>query len=542
MLREPSIKAQLLAEPRNALVGQFISVTGFTNVSNNSIQGGGTAAPGFVCVGSSNTTLTLSNTGAVAETHVATARKLDTVVDSNGNLEVAYINGTSGGSQPVWNPVAGNTTQDGLQNLIVQSNSTQVNSGAGSLAFNSNVTATSTLLVFMLQLQGVSSGVPTDASDTFILSKSNVQSGRNLALYVYHCLSAAGGATTISWTGTGSVSWVGIAEIANQTAIEGNTGSNFAADHVGNQFTTGSVTPTSASSSQVDVIMTFAAFVNGQTGFQIGSLPSGFQSIVSQTPNVADGKGQYWNMGAGLETVTVATAVNPTWGVTNSNSGFNDSIGISLAYESSVGTLVWWNLGQTATTGLSPKTGYTWLYAFVNTYTGHRSNVSPLSVSSGAQTGVVFNLTGSGAAITTSGTGAGLSNSNPLVTGTGDPQVDAIELYRNQDGGGFWYQVPPTLLTNATLITGADGKQYIANPGTQNSQGTWTVTDGVLDSQLNTQIFAPVGLLNSVPPQGLTNLEFFDGRLWGSVGGTLYYATGADDATLINVNLERSLG
>ena len=110
--------------------------------------------------------------------------------------------------------------------------------------------------------------------------------------------------------------------------------------------------------------MTFAAFVNGQTGFQIGSLPSGFQNIVSQTPNVADGKGQYWNMGAGLETVTVATAVNPTWGVTNSNSGFNDSIGISLAYESSVGTLVWWNLGQTATTGLSPKTGYSWLLRF----------------------------------------------------------------------------------------------------------------------------------------------------------------------------------
>ena len=141
---------------------------------------------------------------------------------------------------------------------------------------------------------------------------------------------------------------------------------------------------------------------------------------------------------------------------------------------------------------------------------------------------------------TGAGTGAGVENINPLLPGSGDPQVDAIELYRNVDGGGFWYQVPAAALQalpnqTATFITGADGNLYIANPGTTTTPGTWTVVDGVPDSQLNTQIFAPVGFLNSVPPVGLKDLEFFAGRLWGSVGSTLYYATGADDASLINV-------
>lgn len=532
----------------NSLIGRYFSITGAAAANNNTIQDTshpGTAAPGFVCVGNNgSTTLLLANLGAtVATAQTITATLLDTIIDSNGNLEVAYIPGKSGGAAPIWNPVAGNTTLDGLQNFIVQANtvpSPGVASGGGSLAFNVNVTAGSTLVVFMLQLSGTSSGVPTDGGDTFVLSKSNVQSGRNLALYMYHCLSAGGGATTITWTGTGSVSWVGIAEIATQSSIEANTGSNFAKDTLSSNFLTGSITPTHATTSQTDVIFTWAAFVNGSAGFEIGNtpvLPIAFQSIVNLTPNVSNGKGQYWNMGAALSFVNAPTAINPNWFITNPDSGFNDSIGLTTVFESSVGSLVWWNLGQTPTTGLTPKVGYTYLYAFVNTYTGHRSNVSLLSTSTGAQTGVDFNVSGVGAAILTSGTGAGVANVNPTKTGTGDPQVDAIELYRNQDGGGFWYQVPPALLTNATLITGADGNQYIKNPGTQTSQGIWTVTDGVLDSQLNTQISAPVGLLNSVPPQGLTDLEFFDGRLWGSVGATLYYATGADDASLINVTL-----
>ena len=210
----------------NSLIGAYFSITGSSVSSNNTVQGGGTVAPGFVCVGNNgSTTLLLANLGAVAAPGQSiTATKLDTIIDSNGNLEVAYIPGTSGGSQPTWSVVQGGTTPDGLQNLIVQSNSSQVASGGGTLAFNTNTTVGNTLMVYMLQLAGSSSGVPTDtAGDTFVLSKSNLQPGRNLDLYVYHCLSTAGGANTITWTGTGEESWVGIAEISHQTVIEGNT-------------------------------------------------------------------------------------------------------------------------------------------------------------------------------------------------------------------------------------------------------------------------------------------------------------------------------
>ena len=84
-------------------------------------------------------------------------------------------------------------------------------------------------------------------------------------------------------------------------------------------------------------------------------------------------------------------------------------------------------------------------------------------------------------------------------------------------------------------MTDAFGNQYIPNPGSLTSVGTWRVIDTVPDSSLNTEIYAPIGYLNSPPPAGLTNLEFFSGRLWGSVGNILYYATGTDDATLLNI-------
>lgn len=149
----------------------------------------------------------------------------------------------------------------------------------------------------------------------------------------------------------------------------------------------------------------------------------------------------------------------------------------------------------TSSGSLSPITGYQWYAAYLNSTTGQPSNVSPISANSGAQTSKEFLLTG---------------------TGSADPQVDTIAIYRNVDGGGFWFQVGT-----------------VANPGAT----TWNFTDNVADNALDTQISAPIGLINSLPPAGLTGLEFHAARAWGFVGNILYYSAGPDNAAALNILL-----
>ena len=541
----------IIGASASSLIGQYFSVTGFTNASNNTAQDGthpGTVSPGFVCVGNNgSTTLTLANLGAVAETHSATATELETIIDSNGNLEVVYTPGTSGGTQPQWMPVQGQLTPDGLSNLIVQSVTPQTfTSTGGSITFTVTNSG-DTVLVFIFEETTGSPATTIVGSQghTYTLAHSNT-GRRNVGMFLYYNISdLTAGTETITFSSGGTEStWMAIVETVQMTGgLDGSAAGLVTSDTSSIIFNTGAVSTTNQPND--DMLVSFAGFISTKSGFDIGSPPTNpaYQVMASQadTTVAAGSNTYYWNIKAAATAVALNASYNPEWSITNpSNGTFNVQSGITAAFKSSVGTLQWYNLGQTPVTGLSPKTGYTWYYAFVNTYTGHRSNVSPLSSNSGPQTGVVFNLSGMGAAITQSGTGAGVKNVNPLLPGSGDPQVDAIELYRNVDGGGFWYQVPAKALQavvgqTATFITGADGNIYIANPGTTTSPGTFTVVDGVPDSQLNTQIFAPVGFLNSVPPVGLKNLEFFAGRLWGSVGATLYYATGADDATLINV-------
>lgn len=147
----------------------------------------------------------------------------------------------------------------------------------------------------------------------------------------------------------------------------------------------------------------------------------------------------------------------------------------------------------TSSGALSPITGYSWYYAFFNSTTGHLSNASPLSLPSGPQTSKQFVLTGARST---------------------DPQVDSIVLFRNVDGGGFFFQVV-----------------VIANP----PSGTWSYTDNNTDNTLNTQLYAPIGLINNIPPPALTGLEYHMNRAWGFVGNVLYYSAGADNAAALNI-------
>jgi len=157
------------------------------------------------------------------------------------------------------------------------------------------------------------------------------------------------------------------------------------------------------------------------------------------------------------------------------------------------GTVVWTQGGPS---GLSPVLGYQWYFAYSNSVTGHVSNVSPISDSS-----ILFGK---------------LIGQQATLTGarSTDPQVDQIIIYRNLDGGAFFFQVGTT-----------------SNP----AAGSWTFVDSTIDSGLNTQIFAPIGSLNNPPPAGLVDPMFHAGRSWGHVGSILYYSAGADNAAGLNI-------
>lgn len=164
--------------------------------------------------------------------------------------------------------------------------------------------------------------------------------------------------------------------------------------------------------------------------------------------------------------------------------------------------LIWSNQGSLG----AANTG-NWFYSFtyVNPTTNDESTGSPLSkaILLPASSGVV-------------------------VSGPGSPdtQVGAINIYRSPQETATAVSGTPFFLT-----------QIPAPP----NGGSWSYTDVTPDPPnqgaiLNVLITCPgYALVNGVvtnyndpPPDGLTNLEFHAGRMWGTVGNVSYYSTGPD--------------
>jgi len=131
---------------------------------------------------------------------------------------------------------------------------------------------------------------------------------------------------------------------------------------------------------------------------------------------------------------------------------------------------------------LSPTSGYTYVYLFMNSSTGHVSTASPTSANTLPASSVNFTVSGAGST---------------------DPQVDQIGIYRTDDGGSVYYYL--ATIANAT---------------------TWTYTDSSPDTSLNTDIVAPVADENNPPPAGMNLCCFYLGYVWGAVGGLLYFGGG----------------
>ena len=135
--------------------------------------------------------------------------------------------------------------------------------------------------------------------------------------------------------------------------------------------------------------------------------------------------------------------------------------------------------------GITASRGHQYRFVYKNSDTGHISEASPASLSTDPFTNNQVEITGNFSA---------------------DSQVDLIEVYRNADGGGVFFKV-----------------DTLTNPGS----GTWTYTDTTADTALGT-LKAPISGLNAPPTDGMNNVVFHSGRMWGSVDNIVYYSGGGE--------------
>jgi hypothetical protein len=130
--------------------------------------------------------------------------------------------------------------------------------------------------------------------------------------------------------------------------------------------------------------------------------------------------------------------------------------------------------------------GWVYAYTYKRSATNAVSSASPRAVSTGAFT-----------------------NKNVLVSGprSSEAGVDFVQIWRTKDGGGILFLVAE-----------------IPNP----ASGDWAFLDSTKDDNINTLLIAPEGGLNDPPPDGLENVVFHSGHLWGNVGNVLYYNSGPE--------------
>lgn len=244
------------------------------------------------------------------------------------------------------------------------------------------------------------------------------------------------------------------------------------------------------------------------------------QAITPDYPNVTETSGNFtwWNLGpattfawnASVNMSTETFIVDP-----NSNKELPYEAGVSgtsqpdfsLALYGVVGdlpNLVWMNdgpIGNTPSGELSTtQGGWKYAVALVNTLDDTVSNASLVSIS----TGNFF-----------SATGVFISGGLPASP---DPQADYVAIFRTDDGGATYYLIPPP-------ISGNGNTEYTL-PLVEYLQRGFTDTNP--DSNLNILLQAPLALQNSVPPVGVINLAYQDGRIFASRNNTVYWSAGPD--------------
>jgi hypothetical protein len=126
--------------------------------------------------------------------------------------------------------------------------------------------------------------------------------------------------------------------------------------------------------------------------------------------------------------------------------------------------------------------GYTYVFCYGNSNTGHISSPTPPSQSTGIFTNQL--------------------NVAVTLTASLDSQVNQIRVFRTTDGGGGTYLELPT-------------SPY------PNTSGN--ITDAAADTSLVVSSVAPITTFND-PPTPFQGMVYFSGRIWGFVGNKVYFS------------------
>jgi hypothetical protein len=208
--------------------------------------------------------------------------------------------------------------------------------------------------------------------------------------------------------------------------------------------------------------------------------------------------------------------VQPTWGAVHTNTTDNG--------------ITWFAESVVVANSLSWQTGLAYAYSFKARAFDDFYSPAPLgggNIPPGSVVGALGFPTGSATnAVSTASpafiiTGGNVGAVN-TVTGTGstDPQVDTIIIWRSADGGGSAQMFELTEIPSPKPIGG------VAQP--------WSFQDFLPDTAtnkfpgLNTQIPAPIDEVNDPPPVTFLPMAYNFQRIWGADGEAVPFSGGPD--------------
>jgi hypothetical protein len=291
------------------------------------------------------------------------------------------------------------------------------------------------------------------------------------------------GATgTVSWTNPNNVT--SAVSFATAALTSGQTTKNLQAKGFGFAI------PTTATISGIVVTYDFKAttssgtnIITGGGGLLKAGITVGAQKALGSFPST-------------VTTVMLGSSTD-LWGSTWTAADINDAnfgpyffasqgVGSNTASIKNVNVTIFYTdlsagapTTSTSGTGITANTGWTYVYCYQNSVTGHVSSPGAPSISTGAVANKTVNVT---------------------VVASTDPQVDTIRIFRTTDGGGgVWFEIANSPVANVSA----------AYP------------DVTTDANLSL-VTAPTFGFND-PPSNAMGAVWFANRIWTFNNATLYF-------------------